>query len=394
PNGRRRRLQGTERNLHGNTKRRRRLLPAVQTPPPPQRRPALPPISRRWPAPPPPPPLRPLWLPLPPLSPLLPPLPPCISSSSPPPHPLASGSAVAPLADGSRAGRGLSRVLFAVAHVPVASRKYDFVRSLAERILDDNLRATGGADLQTLNRTALSAAFARTLHGLEEALAAEAASANGVRAWAAGRVVPPAGEEGAGESAEKLASEAMWLGQKMAENGAAAEAVAMWGTASRLAGLAVSAEPRLQVAIVRVCVFSFAFFCSGNTATRLALALPLRLVVATEPTKDPPLGPMVLPMTRQGETSLASHQISMLKSWLPLLCCACSGVDSPILSSKERAEMVSLLGDMIGKFNWDQQEEVLSLWLYHFTNCPDSDWPNLESCYIRWYLESQELFLK
>ncbi|URE03701.1 hypothetical protein MUK42_20625 [Musa troglodytarum] len=183
----------------------------------------------------------------------------------PPPHPLASGSAVAPLADGSRAGRGLSRVLFAVAHVPVASRKYDFVRSLAERILDDNLRATSGADLQTLNRTALSAAFARTLHGLEEALAAEAASANGVRsggrimgalksrvrAWAAGRVVPPAGEEGAGESAEKLASEAMWLGQKMAENGAAAEAVAMWGTASRLAGLAVSAEPRLQVAIVR-----------------------------------------------------------------------------------------------------------------------------------------------
>lgn len=74
-----------------------------------------------------------------------------------------------------------------------------------------------------------------------------------VRAWAAGRVVPPAGEEGAGGSAEKLAAEAMWLGQKMAENGAAAEAVAMWGTASRLAALAVVAEPRLQVAIVRVC---------------------------------------------------------------------------------------------------------------------------------------------
>ncbi|RWW42277.1 hypothetical protein BHE74_00052185 [Ensete ventricosum] len=252
----------------------------------------------------------------------------------PPPHTLASGSAVAPLADASRAGRGLSRVLFAVAHVPVASRKYDFVRSLAERILDDNLRATGGADLQTLNCTVLSAAFARTLHGLEEALAAEAASANGVRsrgqimgalksrvrAWAAGRLVPPAGEAGAGVSAEKLAAEAMWLGQKMAENGAAAEGVAMWGAASRLAGLAVSAEPRLQVALVRVC----------------------------------------------GENSLV----------------------------KERAEMVSLLGDMIGKFNWDQQEEVLSLWLYHFTNCPDSDWPNLESCYMRWYLESQELFFK
>ncbi|CAL9159056.1 unnamed protein product [Musa hybrid cultivar] len=301
----------------------------------------------------------------------------------PPPHPLAaSGFAVAPLADGSRAGRGLSRVLFAVAHVPVASRKYDFVRSLAERILDDNLRATGGADLQTLNRTALSAAFARTLHGLEEALAAEAASASGVRsggrimgvlksrlrAWAAGRVVPPAGEEGAGGSAEKLAAEAMWLGQKMAENGAAAEAVAMWGTASRLAGLAVVAEPRLQVAIVRVCAFMFIHASSKQLEEECG--------------------------AEKGETSLASHQISMLKSWLPLLCCACSGVDAPILSSKERAEMVSLLGDMIGKFNWDQQEEVLSLWLYHFTNCPDSDWPNLESCYIRWYLESQELFLK
>ncbi|KAJ8505587.1 hypothetical protein OPV22_006473 [Ensete ventricosum] len=280
----------------------------------------------------------------------------------PPPHTLASGSSVAPLADGSRAGRGLSRVLFAVAHVPVASRKYDFVRSLAERILDDNLRATGGADLQTLNCTVLSAAFARTLHGLEEALAAEAASANGVRsrgqimgalksrvrAWAAGRVVPPAGEAGAGVSAEKLAAEAMWLGQKMAENGAAAEGVAMWGSASRLAGLAVSAEPRLQVALVRrilslVIGSSYGAHqgsaCGSNAASNGKAAF--MVMHANSKQLEEECG------AEKGKTSLASHQVSMLKSWLPLLCCACSGVDNPILSSKERAEMVSLLGDMI-----------------------------------------------
>lgn len=171
--------------------------------------------------------------------------------------------------DGTSAGRALSRVLSAVSRVPVASRKYYLVRSLAERLLGDNLRYASceGRAFQVINRAALSAAFARTLRRLEAAVAAEASLAPGdgsggrimgavksrVRRWAEGAAVAPGMVVGVGVSADKLAAEVMWLGQKMAESGAVADAVAMWGEAAGLAQLAVSAVPRLQVALVRVC---------------------------------------------------------------------------------------------------------------------------------------------
>ena len=79
---------------------------------------------------------------------------------------------------------------------------------------------------------------------------------------------------------------------------------------------------------------------------------------------------------------------------IPWLCRASNGTDTPILSSGERAEMVRVLEEMIEQLGWEQQEEVMALWLYHFMSCPDSDWPNLESCYIRWYSESRKLLLK
>lgn len=72
---------------------------------------------------------------------------------------------------------------------------------------------------------------------------------------AAAAAVPEEGDVvgvGVGGSAEKLAAEALWLGQKMAECGAAPDAVARWGTAAELGRFALSAEPRLQVAFVRV----------------------------------------------------------------------------------------------------------------------------------------------
>lgn len=94
----------------------------------------------------------------------------------------------------------------------------------------------------------------------------------------------------------------------------------------------------------------------------------------------------------EGEDRSAAHfQMSMLTSWLPLLCRASNGTDTPILSSGERAEMVRVLEEMIEKLGWEQQEDVMALWLHHFMSCPDSDWPNLESCYIRWYSESRKL---
>ncbi|KAG1366523.1 hypothetical protein COCNU_13G003130 [Cocos nucifera] len=176
-----------------------------------------------------------------------------------------------PAADGTSApARALAHVLYLVARIPVASRKYELVRSLAERFLDDNLRLGAAAGLDELNRDALSAAFCRTLRLLEAATAAAVSAASpadrsldvifgafksGMRRFAAAASVPEEEDVvgvGGGESAEKLAAEALWLAQKMAQSGAAGEAVARWGAAARVGRLALSAEPRLQVVFVRV----------------------------------------------------------------------------------------------------------------------------------------------
>lgn len=71
---------------------------------------------------------------------------------------------------------------------------------------------------------------------------------SGLRVWS-----EKEGNTGAASvEAEKTAAEIMWMAGKMADCGAAAEAVARWGAAARLAGLALVSEPRLQVALVRV----------------------------------------------------------------------------------------------------------------------------------------------
>ena len=55
-----------------------------------------------------------------------------------------------------------------------------------------------------------------------------------------------------GNSAEKLAAELLWLAQKLAACGFKEEAVDMWASASNLACLSLSAEPRLQGSLVKV----------------------------------------------------------------------------------------------------------------------------------------------
>lgn len=55
-----------------------------------------------------------------------------------------------------------------------------------------------------------------------------------------------------GKSAEKLAAEVLWLAQKLAQCGNVAEAVERWGSAHKLAWLALSAQPRLQCSLVKV----------------------------------------------------------------------------------------------------------------------------------------------
>ncbi|XP_038983261.1 uncharacterized protein LOC103697933 [Phoenix dactylifera] len=288
--------------------------------------------------------------------------------------------------DGTTAAdRALAHVLSTVSRVPVASRKYELVRSLADRLLDDNLRLGAATGLNELNRAALSAAFSRNLQCLEAATAAAISRASptdrsldmiigavrsGMRRFAAAAAVAEEGDVvgvGGAGSAEKMAAEALWLGQKMAECGAAVEAVAQWGAAARLGRLALSAEPRLQVALVRVSAFLFKHANSKQM----------------EEWKG------------EGEDgSIAHYRMAMLTSWLPLLCRASNGVGAPIMSSGERVEMLRVLEEIIEKLSWEQQEEILALWLHHFTSCPDSDWPNLVSCYTRWYSESRKFLLK
>ena len=87
-------------------------------------------------------------------------------------------------------------------------------------------------------------------------------------------------------------------------------------------------------------------------------------------------------------------KLKMLQSWLPLLCRASNGTDAPVLSISERRELERVLEETIEGLEQDEeQEQVLSLWLHHFTHCPSSDWTNLHACYVRWCNASRKQLL-
>lgn len=157
-------------------------------------------------------------------------------------------------------------------NIPVSSRKYEVVRSLAEKLIDENLIERNRA-LTEVNCAVLSAAFARTLSQLEAATAEQgwrsggeevvresdygraSRLVRGVKYYgrAAWRFAKPRSEVSRpGSSAEKLAAEVLWLAQKMAASGCAEEAVCKWASAVKLAWLALSTEPRLQGSLVKV----------------------------------------------------------------------------------------------------------------------------------------------
>ncbi|KAJ1696236.1 hypothetical protein LUZ63_004748 [Rhynchospora breviuscula] len=274
--------------------------------------------------------------------------------------------------DSTCASRALSHVLSVVSLVPVSSRKYDIVRSLADRLLDQNLRFNA-----ELNRRVLADSFSQTICRLEATLSAGelgfigGAVKKGIKRWWPAVIV---GAEVSREEAfdtskaEKLAAELLWIGEKLVVSGAVEEAVVGWGAATGLSHRAVSADARLQVALVRVTVF---FLRHAN------LMQPEEAKGAAE----------------EQEGSISTIHMSFLKSWLPLLCRATNGTETPTLNSREKAETVRILEEMIAKLSWEQQEEVLALWLHHFAASPDSDWPNLESYYAQWYSDSHKLFI-
>ncbi|KAK2662971.1 hypothetical protein Ddye_001545 [Dipteronia dyeriana] len=288
--------------------------------------------------------------------------------------------------------RALSQLLSIVGDIPVNSPKYQVVRTLADRLIDDN-HGENVQSLHEINRVVLSVAFSRTLGRLEAAvveLGRDQVGDCGGAVWGYGpvqyglsrvfRVLRSVGEGVVGlgrdqqdvmkrpceGSAQKLAAELLWLAQKMSACGFGDEAVTKWASASNLASLALSVDPRLQGSLVKVSAFLF------NEAKELG-------VKETEEGKR----------EQQRQT-----KVKMLLSWLPLLCRASNGVDVPVLSISEKAELEKVLEETIETMEEkEEQEQVLSLWLHHFTHCPSSDWPNLHPSYARWYTASRKLLL-
>lgn len=86
-------------------------------------------------------------------------------------------------------------------------------------------------------------------------------------------------------------------------------------------------------------------------------------------------------------------KIKLLLSWLPLLCRATNGTDTPLLSLSEKAEVEKVLEEIIEALSNEEQEQILSLWLHHYIHCPSSDWPNLQDCYSRWCSSSRRILI-
>ncbi|XP_004292445.1 PREDICTED: uncharacterized protein LOC101309613 [Fragaria vesca subsp. vesca] len=170
---------------------------------------------------------------------------------------------------------------------------------------------------------------------------------------------------GSRSSAEKLAAELLWLAETMASCGFAQESVRRWASASSLARLSLSAEPRLQASLVKISalLLRYAKNMGGNEGDE------------DDDNES---------MKEQQQRKQGKMQMQMLVLWIPLLCTASNGTDVPVLSISERAELERLLEETIEKLAEEDQERVLSLWLHHFTYCSSSDWPNLHASYARW----------
>ncbi|XP_047333689.1 uncharacterized protein LOC124937466 [Impatiens glandulifera] len=263
--------------------------------------------------------------------------------------------------------RAISQLLSIMNNIPVSSRKYETVRLLAETLIEENLLQCSSV-LRDVNCSALSAAFSTTLSQLETA-AAERGGDAATDDFMVERVLRAVRNYGnrfgkkeylirPGGSAEKLAAELLWLAEKMTACGCVEEAVKKWAFATNLAWVSLSYESRLQGALLKVSVFLI------KEAKNMGFSDEYRLI-----------------------------KMKILMAWLPLLCQASNGTDSPVLSLSERTDIEIGLEEMIEELEEQQQENVLSLWLHHFTYNPSSDWPNLNKSYSSWCKASRKLLL-
>ncbi|MQL72210.1 hypothetical protein Taro_004515 [Colocasia esculenta] len=308
----------------------------------------------------------------------------------------ASGSSGAGTSTTRAVGRALCHVLSLLSDIPVTSRKYDFVLSAAERILDEN-EADGDASLQEINRQALSSTFGRTCDRLRRSLQASHESDRAFATWPARvlQLLPlgsllasyyqsllcllPAAEVGRGEGqqrllpagtggdagparrrdcveAEKLAQELLWTANKMRTCGALDEAVVWWSFATDLASLSLTAHPRVQGPIVKISVL------------------------------------LLRALARREAEAPREVRFRTLALWLPLLCYAGNGTSCPVLTAPEKRDMEGVLEELIEGLPWEDQELILSNWMEDFA-LSMFDWPNLQSCYDQWCRSSRKLLL-
>ncbi|KAJ7524379.1 hypothetical protein O6H91_17G002400 [Diphasiastrum complanatum] len=307
-------------------------------------------------------------------------------------HAVASASSSS---KGSAMGRALSQALELVNDTPASSRKYVFVRALADKLIHENA-AHGSQALKEVNQIAVQEGFARTIYQLSQylegikqqqqvdALAwpwrvlkgiplgvttsqlsavpfvgnighylgyACRSSAQIQQQAAASRVAQIAEKE---EMTEKLAQELSWMAEKLNECSALDDAIRQWSTTTSLASLSLCANPRVQRSLMKLSVILCRGMVSGDYEVSIDITSQLLLL------------------------------------WLPLLCSNISGIEGSVFSAYEKAEAERMLEQAIFILPESEQEMVLAVWLREFTHS-SSDWPNLQSCYYNWCHVSRKL---
>ncbi|XP_068646536.1 BTB/POZ domain-containing protein At1g63850 [Aristolochia californica] len=299
-------------------------------------------------------------------------------------------------ASGKAIGRALSHIFGLLNEISASSRKYQFAIAMADRIVDEN--ALSGSDtLRDINRLALSAAFARTCSLLHRSLQTAYSHEDYQPVTLPCRVLHalplgshlvsylrtacffcltnlfpspkterrlqrqvaglgPAESGGEAPVSEKHAQELLWLANKMRGCGAVEEAVVQWSFASGLASLALTANARVQGAIVKISAILMREAARGEFETQKQL------------------------------------KFHLLALWLPLFCFASNGYTYPFLTCSEKTEMERVLEDLISALPPTDQEIILLNWLQDFT-ISSSEWPNLQRCYDRWCRSSRKLLL-
>ncbi|KAG7031869.1 hypothetical protein SDJN02_05910, partial [Cucurbita argyrosperma subsp. argyrosperma] len=301
------------------------------------------------------------------------------------------GSSVKPLT------RALSQILAILNEMPASCRKYQFTMAMAEKMMDENAKG-GQFELLQVNRSALSAAFARTSTLLYDSLKRTRDFEERTRAgsWpsriiaalpfgdyvtpylklvdlavsAVRTIVPKAetlnarrsetgimeGESGGDVVAEKLGQELIWMTNKLREYGAVDEAILQWSFAGCLASVSVGCNPRIQWCFVKISATLFQDLAGKEMEEMITSEVKFR----------------------------------MLSLWLPLLCYARNGLTFPALMRYEKDETERAVNQIIGTLPPMEQELVLTNWLQDYA-ISASEWPNLQPSYDRWCNSTRQL---